>query len=422
MNKYKKGVSPSEHTTTLAGIAVLFVILLSSAGLYVSSSGVQQQQQQYQETQQSATMTLAGINETLTTAPMHNAANNTSTNENATIANQPNATLVEFISNIEQIRGHLEQALINKESGNNTLAQAHVLHPIEEVYSNIQDQLANQNSTLNQTLSTALQNLSYSVTNAALPDVESQINHINMLLNDSVQTVAPNSASNNNSAFNASVVARLLNIAGDEYEEAVANGTVKAIVEYQDAQTFIHRAQSIFNSSENRLNQSSSSVAQEVQELNKFFSNLNSAINNKEDPTTIEATTINWIIHGLAEITGLSESQLAGEEAGTATSEEKNPVAIINHIKSLLNHNLLAAYRSQDYATAESVAIEAYLDNYENIEATIAQQDRALMGQIELMLREDLRQMVKDRVPVEQIEQQVALIDANLDRASQLLQ
>jgi hypothetical protein len=36
-----------------------------------------------------------------------------------------NTTLVDFVSNIEQIRGHLEQATSNKEAGNNILVLAH---------------------------------------------------------------------------------------------------------------------------------------------------------------------------------------------------------------------------------------------------------------------------------------------------------
>jgi hypothetical protein len=125
------------------------------------------------------------------------------------------------------------------------------------------------------------------------------------------------------------------------------------------------------------------------------------------------------MIHVLSEITGLSESQLAGQETG---AEEQDPIAIINNIKSLLNQQLLAAYRSQDYGGAESVAIEAYLENYENIEAAIAEHDRALMEQTEVMLREELRQMISDRVPIEQIEQQVSMINANLERTAELLQ
>jgi hypothetical protein len=330
------------------------------------------------------------------------------------MATAPDVTLVEFVSSIEQIRGHLEQALINKESGNNTLAQTHSLHPIEEVYSSIEDQLVNQNSTLNQTLSGALQNLSSPVTNATLQDFESQIDYVNMLLNNSVQAVVPSSELNNNPAFNASVVGHLLHLAGHEYEEAVANGTIIEVVEYQDAQAFIHRAESIFKSSASRINQT---LAHEVEEVNEFFSNLNGAVNNRDNPETVE-TTVNGIIHGLAEITGLSESQIIGEEAG---AEEQDHIAIINNIKSLLTR-LIAAYESQDYQGAESIATEAYLDNYEYIEIPLAQRDQQLMEQTEIMLREELRQIITDRVPIEQIEQHITMINANLDRAAELLQ
>jgi hypothetical protein len=409
MDKYKKKINLESPYLGFVG-AIVLLALLSSSGLYAPSFGVQ-----YQPEQSATIIVAASINENMTTTTPSSANATTSAANGTTTANLPNATLVEFVSNIEQIRGHLDQALLNIEAGNNTLAQAHTLHPIEEVYSSIEDQLANQNTTLNQTLSVALQNLSSSVTNATLQDFEGQTDYVNMLLNDSVQAVVPSSEFDTSSAFNASVVARLLEIAGHEYEEAVANGTVKAIVEYQDAQAFIYRAQSVFNSSASRINQS---MAHEVEEVDEFFSIMNVAVMNKEDPQTVE-TTINGMIHELAEITGLSESQLVGEETGAA---EQDPIAIINNIKSLLNQQLLSAYRSQDYEGAESIAVEAYLENYENIEAPIAEHDPTLMEQTEIMLREELRQMIRDRVSVEQIEQQVTMINANLDRAAQLLQ
>jgi S-adenosylmethionine/arginine decarboxylase-like enzyme len=410
--KENKKANLRPHPLGIFGVIVLLA-LVSSSGPYAPSFGVQYQQQQ----QQFPTIIVASSIQNMTTEASGLNATTKIANETATITTPtaaPDVTLVEFVSSIEQIRGHLEQALISKESGNNTLAQIHSLHPIEEVYSTIEDQLVNQNSMLNQTLSGALQNLSSTVTNATLQDFESQIDYVNMLLNNSVQAVVPSSELNNNPAFNASVVGRLLHLAGHEYEEAVANGTIIEVVEYQDAQAFIHRAESIFKSSVSRMNQT---LAHEVEEVNEFFSNLNRAVNNRDDHETVE-TTINGIIHELAEITGLSESQLTGEEAGEA---EQDPIAIINNIKSLLTQ-LIAAYRSQDYQGAESIAIEAYLENYENVEAPIAQQDQQLMEQTEVMLREELRQMITDRVPVEQIEQHIAMINANLDRATELLQ
>jgi hypothetical protein len=407
MDKYKKANLRSPYLGIVG--AMVLLALLSSSGPYVLSFGVQYQPQQ------SATIVVASSNENMTTVSSPS-GNGTTTiaNETSTMASAPNATLVEFVSNIEQIRGHLDQALINKESENITLAEAHTLHPIEEIYSSIEDQLANQNSTLNQTLSAALQNLPSSATNATLQEFESQIDYVNTLLNDSMQAVVPSAEFSNNPAFNASVVGRLLDVAGHEYEEAVENGTVKAIVEYQDAQAFIYRAHLVFNSSASNINQS---MAHEVEEVNEFFSNLNGAVNNKEGPATVE-TTINGIIHELAEITGLSESQLIGEEV---SAEEQDPIAIINNIKSMLTQ-LIAAYRSQDYQGAESIAIEAYLENYEFVEAPIAQLDQQLMEQTEVMLREELRQMITDRVPIEQVEQHIAMINANLDRATELLQ
>ncbi len=391
--------------------------LLASVGSYTPSFEANAQYQ----SQQSSTTIIASSNQNMTGAG--SSFNGTissmpnGTTPITTAANTPNVTLTEFASNIEQIRGHLDQALINKESGNNTLAEAHVLHPIEEIYSNIEEDLMNQNSTLNETLSISLQNLSSTVTTATLEEVRDQIKTISGLLNQSLQAVVSGSEVSSNPAFNASVVAQLLHTAGHEYEEAVANGIIRAIVEYQDAQAFIHRAESIFKSTTSRINQS---MAQNVEELNEGFSNLNIALNNKSEPEIVE-TTIGGVTHELEEITRIPESQLIGEEEEGSSAEGQSPIAIINNIKSMLN-DLIEKYRAQDYQGAESIAIAAYLENYEYIEAPLAQRDQQLMEQTEVLLREDLRQMITDRVPIEQIEQHIDMINGNLDRATQLLQ
>ena len=363
-------------------------------------------------TTMTAPATADGSNGTTTSA----ATANTTTTTTATVtATAPNATFVDFASNIEQIRGHLDQAVVNKESGNDTLALAHTLHPIEEVYSSIEGPLAAQNSTLNQTLSVALQSLSSSVANSTAPQFKEQTATVDMLLNETMGAVIPSQELGSNNVFNASVIARLLGIAGHEYQEAVANGTVKEIVEYQDAQAFVYRAEAVFNATSGKINQT---MAHEVEEVNEFFGILNDTIINKGDPAQVE-TTINGIVHELEEITGLPASQLLGEEEGGAASEQ-DPVAIINNIKSMLDQ-VLSEYQSQNYEEAESIAIEAYLENYEYVEAPIAQHDEELMEETEIMLREELRQMINDRVPLEQIQNHIAEINANLDKAAGLL-
>jgi hypothetical protein len=398
------------HRSPYLGIfgAMVLITLLSSSGLYGLSYG-----DHSQRVERSATIIVAGTDQNMTSAATSPNGTGGSANETmASTATAPNATNAEFVSNIEQIRGHLDQARINKESGNDTLTTAHTLHPIEEVYASIEEQLVSQNATLNETLSVALQDLSSSVPNVAAEEFGDQVNSINTQLDNIVQTLVP-SSDLSNPTFNASVVARLLHIAGHEYEEAVANGTIIAMVEYQDGQAFIQRAQNIFNSSAGNIDES---LAHEVEEVNVFFTDLNNAVNNLDDPANVE-TIINGVIHELAEITGLSETQLTGEEAG---AEEQDPIAFINNVKSLLTE-LAAAYRAQDYQGAENIAIEAYLENYEFVEAPLAELDRELMEQTEVMLREELRQMITNRAPIEQIEQHIGLINANLDRATQLL-
>jgi hypothetical protein len=349
------------------------------------------------------------------------AAANTTTTTATAAAATPNSTLVDFASNIEQIRGHLDQAVVNKESGNDTLTVAHSLHPIKEVYSSIEGLLARQNSTLNQTLSLALQELSSGAANSTASQFKNQTSAVDMLLNDTVRAIMIIIPSQElgNTAFNASVVARLLSIAGHEYQEAVANGIITEVVEYQDAQAFIHRAQTISDATFGSvINQT---MAHEIEQVNELFGILNSAVINKGDPAEVK-TTINGIVHGLEEVTGMPASELLGQKvAGGGVLQQDDPVAIIDNVKSMLNQ-LLSAYQSQNYEEAESIAIEAYLENYEYVEAPIAQHDQQLMEETEVMLREELRQMINDRVPVEQLQEHIASINANLDRAVSLLE
>jgi urate oxidase len=107
--------------------------------------------------------------------------------------------------------------------------------------------------------------------------------------------------------------------------------------------------------------------------------------------------------------------------SSTTSAAANTTIAIIDNVKSMLNQSL-SAYQSQNYEEAESIAMKAYLENYEYVEAPIAQHDQQLMEETEVMLREELRQMINDRVPVEQLQEHIASINANLDRAVSLLE
>jgi hypothetical protein len=320
-----------------------------------------------------------------------------------------NSTRVDFVSNIEQIRGHLNAAVMNKEAGNNTLAKAHTLHPIAEIYSSIEPQISNVNSTLNETLASNLNQLSQMVNTSSTDEFDTQSQKINGLLNQTAQQIIPSETADN-STFRLGVVSDLLSIAGVEYGEAVENGTITEMVEYQDGQAFVSQAQDVFSQTAPTL---PSDLNAEVQEANTFFSDLNGAIQNKSSPEEVDRS-IGTIIHEISEITGISEDNLGGQEAGTESGE------IISEIRSLLNQTV-AAYEQQNYAEAEALATTAYLDNFEFIEAPLAEKDEALMENTEVMLREQLRQLIQNQVPSEQLQQHIDKINSNLDMSEQLL-
>ena len=224
-----------------------------------------------------------------------NQATTTADNTTSSTNLSSNTTLIDFVSNIEQIKAHLDAAMMNKQAGNNSLAQAHTLHPIAEIYSSIEPQIANANMTLNQTLASNLNELSQMVNSSTTDEFNTQAQKINGLVNQTVKQVVP-VETGNNSTFSLAVVADLLSIASAEYGEAVENGTIKEIVEYQDGQAFVSRAQDLMVQTSTGLLQEKTP---EIQETNKLFSDLNTAIQNKSSPELVD-TSIRAIIHEIS--------------------------------------------------------------------------------------------------------------------------
>jgi plastocyanin len=100
--------------------------------------------------------------------------------------------------------------------------------------------------------------------------------------------------------------------------------------------------------------------------------------------------------------------------------QQKTSTGIISKVRTLLNQTL-NEYRNQNFTSAQSLATSAYLDHFEFIEVPLEKHDKALKNDTEIMLREKLRQMIKDKAPVENIQQLINRININLDKAESLL-
>jgi high-affinity iron transporter len=143
------------------------------------------------------------------------------------------------------------------------------------------------------------------------------------------------------------------------------------------------------------------------EEINSFFADLETLVA-QNAPADEVARLAAVIERDLAEDLSLSEGD-GGDHA-----------RYFANIRSLLAQAVDAA-RAGDYKRADSLAISAYLDNFENLEAPIEKHDTQLMTAIEIDMREELRGMIKAGDPADEIEAFVNGIYEKLDRAEELL-
>lgn len=309
---------------------------------------------------------------------------------------------VEFAANLEYIRGHLAQALANKQTGNSELAIAHAGHPVEEVYTLIEGELAEHNPDLNEELQTELTNLANQINSMSISQVQTQVSHINTLL-DGAETAVISETERNEPAINAMVASAVLETAEHEYEEAVENGQIIEMIEYQDSTAFIARAKILFTSSIQ-----AGMPEHEAEEVIEFFEQLDSLTGSNASFEEVE-TTIGGIIHEFEEVFGLAQ-----EDTGY------DGQAFFDRIIELLDESV-ASYKAGNAQAAKAAAIEAYLDNYEFIEADIEEDDPELMEKIEVDMRVELVQMIDAGRPATEIEQHVTMIKADLETARALV-
>lgn len=203
---------------------------------------------------------------------------------------------MEFVFNIEQMKGHLEQAVVNKENGNNTLTQAHIQHPIVEIYDAIEAQLTSVDTNHNTVLLNSLSQLSKNSDNLDLTQFKEETNGVNQILDKAIDLVAPE----NNNTLTLIVASWLLDAANSEYESGVRNGQIIQIIEYQDAIGFISRSESLLNDILPALNQSMKTTGAEAYNL---YPELNSKVQTMADIDDIYTTT-SEIKQRIANITG----------------------------------------------------------------------------------------------------------------------
>ena len=208
---------------------------------------------------------------------------------------------LEFGAGLEETLGHFWAIEQNLDDNNAVLALVHATHPVAELYDAMKPTLVATSPSLDAKVSNILEELgaktdSRQVTRA---DADKAIADAKEVVAIARSQVIGDELSND-IGFKLELMKTLLDTSIHEYEEAVADGVIGEMAEFQDGSAFVWRAGVIFEEIEDDLPQ------HEAHEIEELFKDVNSAYDKRADPSKV-ATLTGGILHEIDGILGTEE-------------------------------------------------------------------------------------------------------------------
>ncbi|MGD2106386.1 MAG: FTR1 family iron permease [Nitrosopumilaceae archaeon] len=189
------------------------------------------------------------------------------------------------------------------------------------------------------------------------------------------------------------LMVNLLTVADEQYQIGIQENEESSI---QIAKKLIEKAETLIpqNKFDDRLKL----------EIESFFGDLDKHTENRDDFVTV------------GNLITVIQKDILGTESVAFNQQE-----LYQSIRDLYDE-LLLAVDSGDYADAEEKAIVAYLDNFEYLEPAIEKVDEDLLYSLEINMRENLRDMIREEKPPNEIRQYVEeVILQDLGKAESLV-
>src|ERR687889_1363333 len=331
-----------------------------------------------------------------------------------------NETVVVMV-NLERIRTQLLLAEKSLNIGDKDMAFAHAFIPHSTTFPSIKNQLIDINEQFASDLEAMLIDLPIDIktANDSLHNSKLEISRINNLLNGLSSQVRGSDTQADKSLI-AQIIVFLLRDAAKSYQISNATSAVPVLDREekqpqsstkQFSKVDYENALGLVNISKSNYNKISDSVDERRRnEINFFFRQIGNSISQKTDQESV-LRLIAAIERDLSEEISLSEGS---ERAGEHTK-------YFSTIRTLLSNIITEVKENGDYKEADKNAITAYLDNYEYLEAPIEKHDPQLMVDIEIDMREKLRQMLRERESPENLDSFINRIIEKIDIAEDLL-
>lgn len=306
-----------------------------------------------------------------------------------------------MVLNVQRIleQMNLVQASLTKGDNIRAFEHAYISHSI--ILPSIKDKLKEVDPNSTARLESLLIDLPILVKSSSQSsEVRSKLIEIKSnLININSKLLDPNNT--NYHSITTSTIIVLLNDTAKFYELSDFGNTKDPAnqVDYENAVGTLNISQSLYK------NISKSFSDSKQQEFESFFTDLKNHLSTKSDAENI-SKLITAIQSNLSE-----ESNI---QAGDSLQ------IYFANIKDLLTKIDLALKNNSDFTSAQKYATTAYLDNFEYIEAPLEKVNPTLMLNIEITMREDLRELLKNEQQV-QATTLLSNITTNLLQAATLL-
>ncbi len=241
---------------------------------------------------------------------------------------------LEFAGTLEETLGHFWALEQNLDENNSELALVHATHPISELYDTMSEHLEDNpdfDAKLQQTL-TDLQNKAS--TDVTREDAQSAIDDAKGIIMEARELVVGEKLSDDTN-FKMQLINQLLETAKVEYKEAVTDGMIEEMAEFQDGSAFVWRSQQIFAEIEDEVEPT------DAGRINDLYVTVWDNFDQKSNPEDVE-DIIDAVIYEFEELSGFASKTSEHEEEvfGIDNDDDKNVVEDSSDMaKETINNN-----------------------------------------------------------------------------------
>jgi high-affinity iron transporter len=327
--------------------------------------------------------------------------------------------------NLERIRNQIILTEKSLTVGDKDMAFLHAYIPHSVIFPSVKDQLNNISSQSVSQLESLLTDLPISIKAGESVELQgklqSDLRSIEQILDSILKHDLGQDVLSNKTVV-ANIVVFLLRDAEQSYrlsnavtstdqqQDDKSSNQLFSRIDYENSQGLVNISRSNYEKIGSSLDD------RRRQEIDAFFSQLENSIVQKASIESI-SQLVTAIERDLAEYL-LSSSSNQG-----ATTQIKNEHSqYFSTIRNLLSDVITEVSENSNYRAADKAAMTAYLDNYEYLEAPIERLNATLMEDIEVDMREELRNMLKEEQSPAAIQGFVDGILVKVSEAEQLLE